>query len=62
MYSNKYKIKFVRGLVRGNTNHRVDLFTEDKKCYSIYPTLQKEKDKLYIEADNGYDLIEVNNT
>jgi hypothetical protein len=59
-YSNKFGIKFIKGLVRGNTDHRVDLFTEDKKCYSIYPTYPDEKNKLYIEEQNGYDLVEVN--
>lgn len=36
-YSEKFGIKFVKGLVRGNTNHRVDLFTENMKEFCTFP-------------------------
>ena len=52
-YSQKFGIKFVAGLVRGNTNHRVDLFSEDKKEYVTFPD-----GKLY-ELNGAYNLKEV---
>lgn len=36
-YSRLLGIEFVAGLVRGNTGHRVDLYTIDKKEFCLWP-------------------------
>lgn len=36
-YSRLYGLTFVKGLVRGNTGHRVDLWDADGKAYELYP-------------------------
>ena len=37
-YSKLLGYEFVRGLVRGGTDHRVDLFTIDKRKANYWPT------------------------
>jgi hypothetical protein len=52
-YSKIFGLKFVKGLVRGNTDHRVDLYLENGERFATYPDR-----KLY--KLNGFEFVEVN--
>jgi hypothetical protein len=54
-YSKKFEKDFTLGLVRGNTRHRVDLFTA-KESFSYYPhTFIKDNEEI-----RGRDLLVIN--
>jgi len=48
-YSKQFSIKFVSGKVRGNTDHRVDLYSEDGKGYHYF------KDGTFVELGTNLD-------
>ena len=51
-YSKKFGLPFTKGLVRGNTNHRVDLCTGNNEAYQWYCYFPNA-DKLYLEDKKG---------
>ncbi len=65
-YSKMAAVEFVKGMVRGNTNHRVDLFTAAGDEFNMWPgedkpTMLRERpvpvydDSLTADIINGID-------
>lgn len=55
-YSAMLGVEFDRGMVRGNTEHRVDLWA-GRRSYSYYPGVGFFRDGIYVTHDDPVGLL-----